>query len=123
MRLLRPLSAYKQQKYLSAIVDKGRRPDPGRHFIPSFLLERLIEEADIELNKALQDLEKLSLTDLRAKQRESTTDYDIGEDEIHVAYSEVMKELADVANFVDYLEEAILESYRIRMSTWYGMKK
>lgn len=96
MKPLRPLSAYKQEKNFSAIVDKGRAPDPGRIFDPVFLIDRLVEESDDELRDALFN----------------ATSPNKEVEDLHEAYTEVLRELADVANFVDYLDESIRETYR-----------
>lgn len=93
--VLRTVAGAMVHKILVAVNEKGRTPDPGLEFHPTFLTERLIEEAQKELLP-----EVIALTSKRS--------YDLTDED----FNRVMDEIADVRAFSHYVEEAITVYYR-----------
>ncbi len=94
---LKTLATYKTRKLLVGVNDKGRTPDPGSEYDMKYLTGRLIYEAIEEL---LPEIEVLM-----AK-------FDgLPEEETSQQFETVMLELADVSNFVDFIDQSIRLAY------------
>jgi len=93
--VVRTVSGTIIHKILTAVNEKGRTPDPGLEWSPTFLGERLLEEARDELLPELYDLTTKNFSEL--------TDED---------FNKVIEEIADVRLFSEWLEEAVMIYYR-----------
>jgi len=93
--MIRTVAGAMVHKILIAVNEKGRSPDPGLEFHPTFLADRLLEEAKLELVPEVYALV--------SKRSSELTDED---------YNKVMNEIADVRLFSEWLEEAIMVHYR-----------